>query len=539
MVNHPKRSKRTARATAAVSATHNHDHDYSALLTGVRASFEAVASGHAKLFLTDADGLNDLYLNSLPSERQVHNCHCCRRFIGTYGGLVAITEAGETIPAMWNPEGVPEFYRAAFAAMFDRVKRARVTSVFLTKQTMWGMPTTGTWSHLAVTPPSALVYRERALTDGQAMAAAKENFRTVATALSEFTPPMLDEALRLLQADALARSEKFIAPVRWLRVLHDRPKGRAGENIMWRAIASEPEGYCHPKASVIGPLLDDIVAGLPFADIKARFDAKLGPLIYQRPQVAPSAGNIKAAEELVAKLGIAPALERRMARLDEVRASWSPARPTTPPATGGVFGHLKPKDAAGTVRPVDMPASTMTWDKFARTILPSAEQMEIHVPSTGRFIALTTAVNADAPPVLKWDRADERNPVAWYVYPHGSPAHQWGLSGGMWAKVAAITPFPNLWGTRPMPFIGDGVVLVIEGAADTRTGSGNALFPECLRDELHAVRSTIEAYSRSAELAGRAEASACGYDVRKSAADCVLRTFSGGAWTSYRIDRWD
>lgn len=539
MINHPNRRRKTKEKVAAVSATHNHDHDYSALLMGVRGSFAAITGGYAKLFLTDADSLNDLYLDSLPAERQVHNCHCCRSFIGTYGNLVAINGTGETIPAMWNPEGVPEFYRTAFTAMYERVKKARVTSVFLTKQAPWGTPETGTWQHISVAPPATLVYREHGLTDGQAMAAAKENFRTVATALSEFTPPMLDEALRLLQADALARSEKFIAPVRWLRTLHDRPKGRKGENVLWSAIASAPEGYCHPKASVVGSLLEDIVNGLPFADIKARFDAKLGPLIYQRPQVAPTVGNIKAAEALVAKLGIAPSLERRFARIEELQASWSPARPISPPAAGGVFGHLKPKDAAGAVRPVDIPATTMTWDKFTRTVLPSAEQMEIRVPSNGRFIALTTAVNADAPPVLKWDRDDERNPVAWYVYPNGSAAHQWGLSAGAWAKVSAITPFPNLWGTRPMSFMGDGVVLVIDGAIDTQTGSGNALFPECLREELHAVRSTVEAYSRAAELAGRAEASACGYDVRKSAADCVLRTFSNGAWASYRVDRWD
>jgi hypothetical protein len=540
MINHPNRRRKEKPAAQTATATHNHDHDYSALLIGVRASFDAVASSHSRLFLTDVEGLSDLYLDSLPSERQVHNCHCCRRFIGIYGGLVAIMDTGETIPVMWNPDGVPEFYRSAFAAMYAKVKRAKVMSVFLTKQATWGNPVTGDWSHIAVVPPAALIYRERALTAGQAMAAAKENLRTVATALSEFTAPMLDQALRLFEGDALARSEKFIGPVKWLRALHDRSKGRLGENMLWRAVALAPEGYCHPKASVIGPLLDDIAAGLPFAEIKAKFDAKMQPLLYQRPQVAPSAGNIKAAEALAEKLGIAPALERRFARIEELQTVWTPFKPseTPAPAGGGVFAHLKPKDAAGTVRPVDMPAGTMTWEKFARTILPNATAVEIGIPAQGRFIALTTAVHADAPPLLKWDRDDERNPVAWYVYPHGSSAQQWGLSAGSWAEVIAVAPFPNLWGSRPMPFIGDGVILVIEGAAD-KHDAGNALFPECLREEMHGVRSTIEAYSRSAVLGGRETASACGYDVRKSAADCNLRVLAGGAWNSYRIDRWD
>ena len=534
MINHPNRRKvaKTKIATKTASKTATHDHDYSTLLAGVRASFDAAVSGQRALFLTNVHGLYDIYLDALPSERQVHNCRTCRRFIEAYGGLVTINAAGQTAPAMWRTEGVPEFYRAAFAALNDKVKGARVAAPFITNQAVWGSPTTGPWSHIAVTPPASLIYRGRLLTPGQAMAASKENFRTVATALSEFTAPMLDEALRLLRADTLARSEKFVGPAEWLRKLHDRPKGRAGENVMWLAIATAPEGYCHPKASVIGPLLDDIAAGLPFADIKARFEAKVHPLLYQRPQAAPAAGNIKAAEDVFEKLGLAPALERRFARIDELQLMWSPKVREEAMRAGGVFGHLKAK--VETVQSVDIPATTMTWDKFSRTILPNAEQVEIYVPSVGRFIAMTTAVNADAPQIMKWD-----NHVCWYVYHSGSRAAQLGLTAGSWAKVLAATPSPTLWGNNPKPHLGGGIVLVIENCMDSNEHAGNALFPECLRDDLHAVRATIEAYSRSAKISGREGQVASGYIVQNNAADCRLRTLSNGAWTPYNIDRWD
>lgn len=538
MINHPNRRKASKASIAASTANHDHEYDYSALLSSVRASFARAVAGNEPLFTTDAAGLNDLYLDKLPSERQVHTCHCCRRFIGTYGNLVKVGADGSLIPVMWDPTGVPDFYRPAFEALTNRVRKARIESVFLSKEAVWGTPETGSWSHLSVVSPA--VYRERALTASQAMAAVKENYRTVATALGEFTAPMLDEAMRLFTAETLSRSEKFIGPVKWLRGLHDRPKGRLGENLLWRAIALAPEGYCHPKASVIGPLLDDIAAGMPFSLIKQRFDAKLAPLAYQRPQAPPSAGNIKAAEALVEKLGIARSLERRFARPDEVQVLWRPGDPRgrRPPSAGGVFGHLKPKPDDG-IRPVNMPTVTMTWDKFARTVLPSAERIELLVPYSGRFIALTAAAHADAPPIIKWDRDDERNPVAWYVYPNGSPASQWGLTAG-WTRVTALTQFPNQWGGRPMPHMADGVVMLLDSACDTRRESGNALFPEMLREELHGARSTIEAYSRKAVLDGYGEPAACGYEIRKGS-DCTstLRVLSSGAWTSYRIDRWD
>lgn len=530
MPNHPAR-RRVAIDRAALAKAHDHEHDYSALLLGVRAAFEDMVT-HTRLFMTDAVGLNDLYLDSLPQERQSHNCHACRRFIELYGGLVAIAEDGETIPAMWQTEGAPEFYKATFAALRAKVKRARVTSVFFTKQAVWGIPLTGAWSHMAVSAPAQFVYQERALTASQAMAAARENFRTVAAALSEFKPAALDEALRILQADALARSERFIAPVRWLRALHDRPKGRVGENVLWRAVAMAPEGYCHPKASVLAPLLDDIVSGLPFDEIKRKFDAMLHPLRYQRPQAAPSAGNIKAAEALVAKLGIAPSLDRRFARIDEVQTIWSQAAERAAEKTAGVFGHLKAKNDDG-VPQAELPAVTMTWEKFTRTVLPTAERMELFVPDHGNFEAYLTAAHEDAPLIFKWG-----NPVSSYVYHGGSPASQWNLRRG-WAPVLAISPRASLWGYNPQPHLGIGVLFIIKGAADTREGQGNALFPETLKDDLHGVRSTIEAYSKTAAIARPEGQLACGVGIAKGAANCLLRTSAGGVWSTYQIDRWD
>lgn len=535
MVNHPRRSKK-ALAAASALPIHDHDADYAVLLDAVRQSFAVATLTNRHLFMTDAEGLNDIYLNSLPAERQIHDCHACRRFINSYGGLVTIGENGEATPVFWSAP-LPEFYSATFGAIAARVKRARVTSPFLAKEAVWGIPKTGTWTHIAVTPSAALIYRERALTAGQAMAAAKENFRTVLTALAEFKPAMLDEALRILQADALARSEKFIGPVKWLRELHDRPKGKLGENVLWRAIAMASEGYCHPKSSVIGPLLADIVAGLPFDEIKAKFDAMMHPLRYQRPQAAPSAGNIAAAEALVAKLGIAPSLARRFAKLEDCETLWLPTAARSSERGDGVFGHLKPKGAAP--YRVDLPDATMTWEKFARTVMPTAEQMEMLVPAQGNFIALTAAADPEAPPILKWDRDDRRNTVAWYVYHGGSAASQWRLSGGAWTKVMGLVPSPPLWGDQPKPHLGNGLVIVIENAADTRSGQGNALFPETLRDDLHGARATIEAYSKMAQFEGREEASACGYHVGKGQLGIRLRVLSAGRWSGYSIDRFD
>lgn len=550
MISHPKRSK-TARAEKAkrkifappqTATRHDHDADYASLLSAVRASFERAVADGSPLFTTSAADLFDLYIKNLPAEKSVHTCSSCRRFIEAYGGLVTIALDGSQLPVMWSAVGAPDFYLHSLSALRAAVGRARVTGVFRSSDPAWGNAQTGAWTHFAVRQPSALVYRERLLTPGQKMAEKREDFRTVATALSDFSPHVLSEAMRLLEADALARSEKFIGPVYWLQELHaarsEAKDARIRDNLLWRAIAAAPAGYCHPRASVVGSLIEDIAGGMAFADVKARFDAKMHPLRYQRPQAPPSAGTLEQAERAVEKLGIAPSLERRFARIEECELAWRPTPAMGREPRGGVFGHLAAKGAVEAVN-LSLPVLTVTWEKFARVVLPEAETMKIAIPRIrANFMALLTAANADAPPILKWDSEDRRNPVSHYVYHGGSPAFQWGLSG-QWGDITAIVPYPAMWG-NPQPFLGDGVLFVIRGAADGRDDQGNALFPETLRGDLHGFRSVIEAYSKRAKIAGRESASACGLALSKGSTEgYTLRVTSRGNETDYKIDRWD
>ena len=541
----PARKRRGPLADPA----HNHDYEYATLLTCVEQS-RLSASKHGRLFTTDATGLWEKYLYNLaPGERQTHNCHACQRFIETYGGLVAIDENGAAVPAMWTGDDWPQFYLAAQASLRYAVARAQVTGPFLSSQPVWGQPVTGPWQHLSVNVGTMNTFRETKLNAGQAMAAKREDFRTVRTFLDNTKLATLAEALRMLTTESLASSEKFIAPVRWLVDLFERRVGvrhpQIRDNILWKAVASAPDGYCHPNASVIGPLVENIEAGRSFSVIADAFGRMVAPLNYQRPKAPPTAGNIEAGERIIEKLGLGRSLVRRFARLDDLQKLWRPRhRPRddrADAAAAGVFAHLKSKESGHHQTPqVDIPPVTMTWVKFASNVLPTAERMEFLVPSYGHFIAFTTAVHADAPPIMKWDREDRRNPVAWYVYPGGSAAARWKLTAG-WCEVTAVALLPTMWGEQPQPFLGEGAVLMLHGAADTENQSG-ALFPECLRGELHEIRSTIEAYSRKARLYDQDTASACGYDIRKGVAgppSKQVRVHSAGLVTRYIIDRWD
>lgn len=524
------------------------DGPYLDYLVKVQRRFDfAVNGGKTPLFTTDANAANEVfaaYLDAFePSVKQHHNCSACRRFVEAYGTLVIIDPVtGRTTSAVFDEEDCDDLYREPVRAILKHVKRAEVTGVFLSSSSIWGHPVTQQWCHLSVQAPTT--YGHVLLTAGQAMAAKREDHNTVARALADYSQANLDTALQLLRTDSLYRSEKVLGPVEWLRDLQfarAAAHGNLRDNILWRAIATAPEGFCHPKSSMTGTLLDDIASSMDYETVSRRFAAKMAPLQYQRPQAAPSAGNIARAESIFATLGLERSLHRRFARLEDIVAVWKPpaTEQNAPPATG-VFAHLKPKETpSARSSNLIIPPLTMTWMKFQRDVLPGATKIELHAPAVGGYGALVTAEHADAPPILQWDLPEQRNPVSHYVYHGGSHAEQWKVRAGVLTPVTAITTTPAHWHSDKFKHHGNTLMFVLAGAVDTRKG-GLALFPEDLKSELREVASVIEAFSKSRQLTGAEEASACGYMLAgKSFNKIPIRVTAGDSTGTYILDRWE
>lgn len=534
--------------TAEHSVGNDTNADYNAYLHRIQQRFiDNVKSGIEPLFQTNVESLWLAYLDEFSAEdRQYHTCHACKQFIERFGGLVTINARGETAPAIWNVEDAPEAYKPAIAAMIKLIRRAKVTGPFLSSELTWGSPTTGIWTHPSVTPLANMLFRRTALkTAGQAMAEKREDFGTVHRALSEFTAATVQQALTLLKTDALYRSEKVLGQTQWLadiHAAHDAAPKTMRDNITWRAIATAPAGFCHPRSSMVGTLLEDIASGMDFAQVSKRFADKMHPLQYQRPQAAPTSGAIQAAEKAIAALGAAGALARRFCRLDELITVWRPAPTKADESVGGVFGHLKAKDAAPVNAPLIAPATAITWEKFARTVLPDAQHIEYFSTfgpqSLGAFV---TAVNPDAPTILQWDRDEQRNPVSWYVWHGGSSAASFGIAAGAWVTLDAITLKPSMWHDPEGKFAhqGKGIVLVITGARETKQ-AGNALFPEILKAEYHSVRSVLESFARSATIEGMDHPHVAGLMLLDTKGwNARIRVTSNGQKVEYLLDRWD
>ena len=90
----------------------------------------------------------------------------------------------------------------------------------------------------------------------------------------------------------LGRAEWF------LDVLNRVNGNRNGRNLLWKAAASAPVGFCHITSGVLGKLLEGIMDGLNLDRIQRWFREMMDPSQYQRPQELPKEGNVRRAEDL-------------------------------------------------------------------------------------------------------------------------------------------------------------------------------------------------------------------------------------------------
>ncbi len=519
--------------------------EYEKFLEALKDHFNILSKKeNAKLFTTNATNLYDIFLDNLPEEaRQNYTCRACKNFVERFGGLVFIKENGDVESAIWGK--VPLFFTPSVNVIIDKILNSRVTGVFISDNEILGKPITGVWQHISVQLPSHMVSTSRLRNQSQLMAEKAEDYNILISAINKYPVEAVNQAITLLKTDSLYRSEKCLGVAEWFKDIHNKIScindSRKKNNVLWLAVAMAPTGFCHINSSMIGTLLDDIVDGLPFESVSKRFAEKMSPLQYQRPQARPTVGNIMQAEKIIEKLGIEKSLHRRFAELEELNLLWKQVkRQELKDTTQGVFSHLitKPKVKKG----MDIPTVTITWEKFYRTVLPLAKDIEYLVTSGKKnYSAILTAEFDDAPPIIQWDTNERRNPFSHYVYIGGSSFSVWNLNTG-YCKVTGICYQPSMWYGN-FEHHGKSVHFILNGAKDTNYkhgGSGNALFPEDLKSELREIRSTIEAYSKEEDICGYSDSSACGIRLQSGSEwNEIFKVTTDIGTVLYKIDRWD
>lgn len=499
-----------------------------------------------QLYTTDVTDLDETYLAGFddPAERQYHNCNACRRFIRNFGSLVYIDSQGVAQSPFWDIDlqQVPEEFRRSVELMDTRVTHSNVTGMFISAEAKLGLPKNWSpthqhdWYHFNVILPATRVHRDRLRTAGQVAAERLQEFGMLQRSVGKYSVDVLMQAEALLKSDAALRSDKFLAPLRKFKALIE--SRRTDSNRLWQVVATDTS-LARFGQSVVGTLLDDIADGKTLEAAKHAFLEKIDPLRYQRAQVAPKLGNLKQAEDIVAKLGVAASLKRSVAEFNEVGGlAWLPRSlpQRTTASTLDVFANLVKPAQPKTPNYKRLPGQTMTWLKFANEVLSTAESILYTVPATAKpYFSVTKATDGTAPVIFNWG-----SNFSGYRWAGGQRPDDVNLTANSEVKVRGIGTLPHMWTSSGVSKFQPGAVIYLEGAHDLDIDkAGVGLYAECLIPELYSVRSSVEALSKAGVLT-EAQDPACGLRITKGEAIGIkLSVVTGNIITEYTVDRWD
>lgn len=472
------------------------------------------------LFRTDTKGIFQMFLDNLPEDKQHYNCHNCHRFVSKYGGLVRINSDNTTEPIMW-PEVVPPYFQEAVSKVREYIKNAKIIGVYIPPTyRILGISDSNGFNHMSV--ENTLGRRAYAGINYT------ERYKYMCNLAKDYPIELLDEANKYIISGTLYRNDVVQNTLTVLINFYNssaKLKGRERSMYIWKFCATSNAAMFHWKNGILGTLLDDIRNGLDSDEVIARFNSKTDPLNYMRPKAAPSVGNIVRAQELFAELGITEnPMKRRLASLDDLQLIWIPTIKKEPQDGSSIFNTLmneasrdlkfKPRED------LVFDKGRMTWVKFESEILPMANSIVANVRLPGQtFASFTTSVYPDSKPIFKWDKENNRNPVAMYLKAKTMQDVHFNVLRSTPVPVTGICYDPESWTideARESSTLG--VTLILYGAKDlgvlNGVTNGTGIFPEDLIPELHEVRSTIEAYSAHDKIEPIMDP-ACGVRIQK------------------------
>lgn len=394
----------------------NETDQFPSLLSMIKNGYKKVATN--TLLQVNGEYLPMLFLDNLPPQlRQHYNCNCCISFLRKFGGIVSVDGDGKVTSPLWSPDDVPGHFKQSVEALKKEVESSPVINVFLTSEPVIGTPfneTTsgGVWNHFSLDVPRSSRYVKTTLSSGQKRAEVREDVKILKRGLDEFSLEACNKALAYLTSGSFYRAEKADDRVEWIikckKDIADK-SSEAVNNLLFLFAAKAPIGWAKIKSSIVGTLLEDIEKGLSTEQVKRNWETKMSG--YMRATVAPTAGNVAAAEKVVAELDAAGSLERRYATTEDIKDFLWKSVSVKEERSKGVFSGLATKPVV-VANVLELPSTKMSWAKFTEKVLPTVKNISMKVPNSGNtFFALTTASEADSPNILQWD-----NTVSWYYH---------------------------------------------------------------------------------------------------------------------------
>lgn len=398
----------------------------------VSKQFSRMSLGRQRLYVSSLSGedLYQTYLDAFPKGtdplfkvRTEHDCTACRHFIRNVGGVVALAEGwgGFLITTVWDGAAeLPGHYGVVASRLQSLLRSREVRGLFCVspRKSRFGVSVTQTktpesdrvtsWHHFdsGVIPATHCAAEPSAVRAKHASAMA-----LFARALNEIPPSALTTILELIDGDHLYRGAEHRRAVDLFATAQRRyDMLRPLYKKLFTRLHAHDD-VAHFRNSVIGTLAVDLADGTPLADAVTKFEAKVAPANYKRPKALVTESMVRAAMKTITALGLEPALQRRLATIDDISVSdvlWVDGS-VRPQMKGGLEGDLLAHVKKAAPAKISDQISDLTYDAFMSR-LPDATSVEImfNPLHAGNLMVLSAPQEKGFAQLFSWD-----NDFAW------------------------------------------------------------------------------------------------------------------------------
>lgn len=358
----------------------------------------------AKYLAAFPEGTNPFY-----RERTEHDCSTCKQFIRKLGNVVGI-EADGNVTTVWDRyDKMPYPYNVVAKELQGHILAAPIVGFFRTKELQFGCDHNydaegERYNHFH----GRVADRHRAPEPGPVLSELDSRMKVFKRGLEEIRAVDIETILDLIAGNGLYRGEEHKAALVGFQALQCAYEQAESKDLYVWANCQEPHGRF--RNTVIGTLLVELAKGTDLEEAVRKFEAMVAPANYKRPTAVITPRMVEAAQTKLEELGLEQAIERRVAKLDDVHVNdvLFVDRAVKPKMKGGITDLLLSEVKA---KPVNLKGATeITGDEFLSTVVPLAKSIAVLLENKhlGNLVTLTAPVHESTGRLFKWD-----NDFAW------------------------------------------------------------------------------------------------------------------------------
>jgi len=358
----------------------------------------------------DKNVLWETYLNGFENDtdRQHHNCNCCKSFIKNYGNIVTISNG--KIITLWDFEAEAP-YTNSVKNLQQIVSNSSIQNEFLTHTRYLGTKSNFdvkrdvVWTHLHVFTNKALININKIDTVLNEIKSTRDVYKR---SLDEISLDAVNIVLELISQNSLYRGAEFKSKIElflenkkeYLSLADDNSR----ELFAW---ATWRHGAGKIKNTAIGTLLVDISNGVQVDRAVQSFETIVAPLNYKRPTAAVTESMLDSAKKYLDENGLLDSIQRRFARKDDISVNDCIFVDRSADNTS-LFDDLK-SDLLVNPRSLSK-VETVSVDTFINNILPNINKVELLFENDHKtnLMSLIAPSSRDSKNIINWN-----NGITW------------------------------------------------------------------------------------------------------------------------------